>query len=375
MILTKSVTLRPAFMPFSFSPEQKQNVLWLTVSLLLLILIVMLGPMLTPFVIAAVLAYVLNPGVEWLTGKRVGPATIPRVLAVTIVIVLSIMAILGIILGVIPVLLKEIPLLQEQIPAFLSKVTAWLEPYLRRFGIATKFDNESVKKLLTQQIISNGENLWVSVLASAKTGGAALFTAVANLLFIPMVLFYLLLDWNVFIRRAHVIIPRRWVTKALTLLAEVDDLLAQYLRGQLTVMIILAIYYSTGLAIAGFDIALPVGILTGVFIFIPYVGFGFGLILALIAAVLQFEGLYGLIAVGIIYGIGQVIESFLLTPYLVGERIGLHPLVVIFALLAFGQLFGFFGILLALPASAITSVIVKHVYQNYLTSSFYNRKS
>lgn len=362
-------------MPFSFSSEQKQNVLWLTISLLLLILIVMLGPMLTPFVVAAVLAYVLNPGVEWLTGQKIGPLTVPRVLAVTIIIILCILAILAMILGVIPVLVKEIPMLQEQIPAFLTKAMAWLQPHLQEYGITAQLDLDSIKKLLTKQLISNGDDLWISALASAKTGGAALITAIANLLFIPMVLFYLLQDWNPFIRRAHVLIPRRWVTKALALLSEVDDQLAQYLRGQLTVMIILAIYYSTGLAIAGFDIALPVGILTGLFVFIPYVGFGLGLILALIAAVLQFDGLYGLVAVGIIYGIGQVVESFLLTPYLVGERIGLHPLVVIFALLAFGQLFGFFGILLALPASAITSVIVKHAYKSYLNSSFYNRKS
>jgi predicted PurR-regulated permease PerM len=153
---------------------------------------------------------------------------------------------------------------------------------------------------------------------------------------------------------------------------EVDSLLAQYLRGQLLVMLVLAIYYSTGLAIAGFDVALPVGIITGLLVFIPYVGFGLGLGLALIAAMLQFSGWHGLIAVAIVYGIGQVLESFILTPRLVGERIGLHPLVVIFALMAFGQLFGFVGILLALPCSAIMSVVVKHVRAHYLDSSFYN---
>jgi predicted PurR-regulated permease PerM len=119
-------------------------------------------------------------------------------------------------------------------------------------------------------------------------------------------------------------------------------------------------------------VALPVGIITGLLVFIPYVGFGLGLGLALIAAMLQFSGWHGLIAVAIVYGIGQVLESFILTPRLVGERIGLHPLVVIFALMAFGQLFGFVGILLALPCSAIMSVVVKHVRAHYLDSSFYN---
>jgi predicted PurR-regulated permease PerM len=154
--------------------------------------------------------------------------------------------------------------------------------------------------------------------------------------------------------------------------AEVNHLLAQYLRGQLLVMLVLAVYYSVGLSIAGFDVALPVGILTGLLVFIPYLGFGLGLVLALIAAVLQFTGWQGLISVAIIYGAGQVIEGFYLTPRLVGERIGLNPLAVIFALLAFGQLFGFVGVLLALPASAVLMVAFRHLRQHYLRSSFYN---
>lgn len=167
--------------------------------------------------------------------------------------------------------------------------------------------------------------------------------------------------------------PRRWSALVGDMAAEADGLLAQYLRGQLLVMLLLAAYYSIALAIAGFDVALPVGMLTGLLVFIPYVGFGFGLLLAIIAAVLQFDGWHGLAAVAIVYGAGQFIESFYLTPRLVGERIGLHPLTVIFALLAFGQLFGFVGILLALPASAILSVVFGRLRRHYLNSSFYNQ--
>jgi predicted PurR-regulated permease PerM len=154
---------------------------------------------------------------------------------------------------------------------------------------------------------------------------------------------------------------------------EVDHLLAQYLRGQLLVMLLLATYYSVALAIAGFEVAVPVGIITGLLVFIPYIGFGIGLTLAVLSAILFFDGWYGLIAVGVVYGIGQMLESFYLTPRLVGERIGLHPLTVIFALLAFAQLFGFTGILLALPASAILSVVFRRARQHYLNSSFYTQ--
>jgi predicted PurR-regulated permease PerM len=173
--------------------------------------------------------------------------------------------------------------------------------------------------------------------------------------------------------RLALMVPRRWISLVTSMAVEADSLLAQYLRGQLLVMLVLATYYSVALAIAGFDVALPVGLLTGLLVFIPYIGFGIGLLLAVVAAILQFDGLQGLIAIAIIYGCGQVIEGFYLTPRLVGERIGLHPLAVIFALLAFGQLFGFVGILLALPASAILSVIVKRLREHYLQSPFYGQ--
>jgi predicted PurR-regulated permease PerM len=189
---------------------------------------------------------------------------------------------------------------------------------------------------------------------------------------VPVLLFYLLLDWNQMMARIASAVPRRFIGPTMSMAREVDTLLAQYLRGQLLVMLVLAVYYSVALSIAGFDVALPVGILTGLLVFIPYLGFGLGLVLALIAAVLQFTDWSGLIAVAVIYGAGQVIEGFFLTPRLVGERIGLNPLAVIFALLAFGQLFGFVGVLLALPASAILMVAFKHLRSHYLRSSFYN---
>lgn len=359
-------------MPFSFSNEQKQSCLWLILGLLLIGLIVLLGPILTPFVTAAILAYALNPGVDWLARRRLGPFHVPRALAVLSAVLLLLLAVLALILVVMPVLLQKLPLLVQQIPNFLDKLNTTLAPRLNELGLDVRLDVTGIKTMLAQHLTTSGDDIWASLLASVKIGGTALLAWLANLLFIPMVLFYLLLDWHAFMQRLRGMIPRRWVAKIDIMAAEVDDLLAQYLRGQLLVMLILASYYSIALAIARFDIALPVGILTGLLVFIPYVGFGLGLGLALIAAVLQFSGPYGLIAVAIIYGIGQVLESFILTPQLVGERIGLHPLVVIFALLAFGQLFGFVGILLALPASAIMSVMVRHLRHHYLSSSFYN---
>jgi predicted PurR-regulated permease PerM len=184
-------------------------------------------------------------------------------------------------------------------------------------------------------------------------------------------MFYLLVDWHVLRERAGTVIPLSWRAKVGQIMGDIDAVLSQFLRGQVMVMASLAAYYSIALWIADIPSALAIGLTTGLLIFIPYLGFAMGFALALLVAVLQFSGWEPIIAVLIIYGIGQVLESFLLTPYLVGERIGLHPLAVIFALMAFGQVFGFFGVLLALPASAALLVGLREVRQLYFASPFY----
>lgn len=360
-------------MPFTFTPEQKQSALWLALGVFLIVLLVLLGPVLTPFIAAAILAYALNPGVDWLDSKRIGRFRLPRSVAVLLVIALLLASLLALVLIVVPVLQSQLPLLREKIPAFLAQANSFLSPRLTALGIHVDLDIEGLKDLVSSKMASSGDQIWGTLLSSVKEGGSAVLGWTAMMLLIPFILFYLLLDWHRFLHSSFKLIPLQWIDKTRTLSNEVDGLLAQYLRGQLLVMLILAVYYSVALMLAGFDVALPVGIITGLLVFIPYLGFGLGLILALIAAVLQFDGLHGLILVALIYGLGQVIESFFLTPRLVGERIGLHPLAVIFALMAFGQLFGFVGVLLALPLAAIISVAIKHVRAQYLQSSFYNQ--
>ncbi len=360
-------------MAFSFTAEQRQSLTWMLLGLLLLALMILLGPILTPFVAAAILAYALNPGVDWLASKRIGSVRVPRALAVMLMLLLLLVALLALILIVVPMLQKQIPLLQEKIPNFLIRLNDFISPRLQELGFEVRMDSAGIKEMLMQYFSTSGDEIWSAILSSAKVGGTAVLGWIATLFLIPIVLFYLLLDWHALLARLKNALPRRLLARTIVMATEADSLLAQYLRGQLLVMLVLAVYYSAGLAIAGFDVALPVGIITGLLVFIPYLGFGLGLILALIAAVLQFDGFHGLIAVALVYGIGQAMESFFLTPYLVGERIGLHPLAVIFALLAFGQLFGAVGVLLALPASAILSVALRHLRINYLKSSFYNQ--
>jgi len=359
-------------MPFSFTPDQKQSAFWLVLWLALAVLLYALGPILTPFIAAAILAYALNGGVDYLDRLKVGGLNLPRPLAVTVVMLLFLSTVTLLVLIVLPVLQKEIPLLRAQIPMFLAKMDLMLAPRLHEMGIHVQLDGTGIRKILTEQLATSGDEFWSTVLASAKVGGVAVLGWAVTVILVPVVLFYMLLDWHRILERITGAVPRRWVVQTIGMAQEVNVLLAQYLRGQLLVMMVLAAYYSFGLTVAGFEVALPVGIITGLLVFIPYIGFGIGLVLALIAAVLQFSDWTGIIAVAIIYGSGQVIEGFFLTPRLVGERIGLNPLAVIFALLAFGQLFGFVGVLLALPASAVLMVAFKHLRHHYLRSSFYN---
>jgi predicted PurR-regulated permease PerM len=222
---------------------------------------------------------------------------------------------------------------------------------------------------------ANFEDTLGSVLASVKLGGSAAMAVLGNAVLIPVALFYLLMEWQHFMQSLRTLIPPRLRAASDSFLAESDQVLGEYLRGQLVVMGVLAVFYSAGLALFGLDLALPIGAFTGLAVFVPYLGFGLGMVLALLAGLLEFTSTGGatqaVVMVAVVYGLGQLVESFFLTPRLVGERIGLHPLAVIFSLLAFGQLFGFIGILVALPVSAVLLVAMRRLRSGYLGSDLY----
>jgi predicted PurR-regulated permease PerM len=358
-------------MPLSTS--QKSALAWAAVALLLVLALWLLGPVLMPFVVAAVLAYVLTPLVDRL--DALGRGRMPRILAVLIVELLFILAVLGLVLLLVPVLTREWPLLREQVPQLLDRLNAGVQPLLADLGLKLAFDTASLKPALMKYLNANMEEALGSLLASLKIGGSVALTVLGNLILIPVALFYLLLDWKQLVRRVLELVPQRLRGSYDSFVAEADEVLGQYLRGQMLVMLVLAIYYSVMLSFFGLDLALPIGVFTGLAIFVPYVGFGVGLVLAVLAGLLEFNGDGGLtrvaLMVGVVYGLGQLLESFYLTPRLLGERIGLHPLAVIFALLAFGQLFGFVGILVALPVSAVLLVAARRLRQRYLSSSVY----
>jgi len=325
-----------------------------------------LRPVLAPFLLGGLIAYALQPGVEWLVRHRV-----PRGLAALAMMLLLASIIAALALLVLAVIHKEGPELKAQIPVLTGKLNAWLQPKLAMLGISGSFDATSLHKLLTTPLEGTRQSIELAAWRYLRTGGGALITIVGNVVVVPLVLYYLLYDRRKMFARLESLVPRLWLPKTRELVTEMDHMLSQYLRGQLLVMLALAAFYPIALAIAGFGVALPVGIFTGLAVFIPYVGFASGLALALLGALLQFGNWYGVGAVIVVYGIGQAIESAVLTPRLIGERIGLHPLAVIFALLAFGQLFGFFGVLLALPVSAIIATALRELRRRYIASAFY----
>lgn len=352
-----------------FTSTQKRTAAWCLIAALVMLALWLLGPVLTPFVVGAVLAYVLTPVVNWLDG--LGRGRMPRVLAVLIVETLFILILLSILLLVVPIFAKELPLLREQLPLLADRVNNALGPWLAQFGITVSLDVASIKAFVGKYLSTNFEDAFGSVLSSLKLGGSVALAIVGNAVLIPVALFFLLKDWDRFVALLVELVPPSLRASFDGFMAESDLVLGQYLRGQLLVMGTLAVYFSVALALFGFDLAVPVGVFTGLAFFIPYLGFGLGLLLALLAGILQFGGLYGVLVVAGVYGAGQLVESLYLTPRLVGERIGLHPLAVIFALLAFGQLFGFLGVLIALPASAVLLVGIRRLRASYMLSKLY----
>ncbi|HEY3326318.1 MAG TPA: AI-2E family transporter [Novimethylophilus sp.] len=339
---------------------------WLIPLAALLWLLYLLSPILAPFMFAAILAYICNPMVGWLEKKR-----IPRSIGAVAALLLLIGAFVGLVLILAPLVQRETQLFIGHIPAYLDWLKLHAMPWLQtNFGIDIAIDADEIKAFLVSHM-QNARDVAAHLLPSLKTGGLALLGIAANILLVPVVFFYVLRDWGGMLARIERLIPRRWHALTTQIVGEIDTVLSEFLRGQIAVMLLMSVYYVIALHLAGLEFALPIGLVTGLLVFIPYLGIAVGIVLALVATLMQFQGVAGLLPVLIAFGIGQALEGMAVTPLLVGERIGLHPVAVIFALLAFGQLFGFFGVLLALPASAALLVALRHLRRYYLDSSFY----
>lgn len=323
----------------------------------------LLAPVLTPFVVAATLAYMGDP----LTDRI--EARLSRTWAVVIVFVFIITLVLLALLVLLPLLEKQVSHLIAKLPVYIDRIQNIFIPWLTGMlgGVDLGLDLESLKGMVREH--------WAKaagVLGTVSKSGLAMIAVLANLLLIPVLTFYLLRDWDILVARIHELLPRRVEPTVVRFAKESDEVLGAFLRGQLSVMAALGTLYSVGLWLVGLDFALLIGMLAGLVSFVPYLGFMVGIVVAGVAVMLQFQDVYMLLPVGLVFLVGQLLESFLLTPWLVGDKIGLHPVAVMFAVMAGGQLFGFFGILLALPIAAVIMVMLRHSHERYMKSQLYS---
>jgi predicted PurR-regulated permease PerM len=320
----------------------------------------LLAPVLTPFIAAGLLAYMCDP-----LADRLQKYKIPRTLAVVIVFLSTFLMLALLILLVGPLVKTQISALFQALPDIARQVEqVWLPTVLGWLNVEPG-DDVGVGAFLARYSDLFGSWSAKFLMGVGKSGGA-LAAAVLSLFLIPIITFYMLRDWDSFTNHLKALIPDSQRETVVELARETDEVLGAFLRGQIMVMLALAVIYSVGLALVGLKFAIAIGVVAGLVSFVPYLGFVFGIGLAGLTVILEPNPLLNLAGVVATFTIAQLIEGSVLTPKLVGDRIGLHPVLVIFAISAGGQLFGFFGILLALPAAAVLSVLVRFAYHRYL---------
>lgn len=342
---------------------------WLTLVLIAAFggLIYLLAPILMPFLAAFLLAYLGNPLVDHLSKRK-----IPRVISVSIVFLVITLFFLGVVGILIPGIKSQILYLNTKAPEFIRWINTEALPWLQEtFQVDLKhLDMSEVTDLMGSSWQEAG-SIAGQLLSKIAVSGMSIVGFLASLALIPVLTFYLMLDWPKLLNHIQTLLPRQMEGTVLGLVKECDDVLSAFLRGQFLVMICLSLIYSLGLKMVGLDIAFVVGLIAGLGSIIPYFGFTIGIIIATIAAIFQFQEWVPILWVWAVFGLGQIIEGWVLVPYLVGNKVGLHPVSVIFAILAGGQLFGFFGMLLAIPAAAVIVVLMRYLSRRYFASELY----
>ncbi|MFZ5561005.1 MAG: AI-2E family transporter [Pseudomonadota bacterium] len=342
---------------------------WLLLAVALGVLVWLLSPILMPFAAAALLAYLGNPLVQRL--MRLG---LSRNWAVGLTFFTLLSVVVAALIFLTPMLWKQFLYVEAKLPTLLRWVNREAAPWLERhlhISIDRRIDMELVGEWLSGYWAEAG-TVAGNVLSQVAASSISIISLLGMLALVPVVTFYLLLDWDELLKRIHDLLPRHLEAPISRLAKECDEVLAAFLRGQLLVMVSLAVVYAVGLEIVGLRLALIIGLVAGLGSIIPYFGFAIGIVAATIAAIVQFGNFHAVLMVWAVFAIGQAIEGWVLQPYFVGDRIGLHPVAVIFAIMAGGQLFGFVGMLLALPVAAVIMVLLRHGHGLYQRSNLYH---
>lgn len=341
----------------------------LAIALVIGWLIYLLAPILMPFLVGALFAYLGDPLADWLETWRLS-----RTLAVVVVFAIMGVLLLLALFFLVPVLEGQVNVLIQSLPGYVAWINAHILPWLqKRLGVNLSALNLQELPALISAHWQQAGGIAAHIVGTLSRSGLALIAWLANLVLIPVVGFYLLRDWDRLVSYLYELMPMRFRDDIGRLSREADDRLGAFLRGQFSVMLALGTVYAVGLWLTGLKVGILIGIIAGLVSFVPYLGFAIGIVAACIAMFFQTHTLISLWPILLVFGIGQILESAVFTPLLVGDRIGLHPVAVIFAVLAGGQLFGFVGVLLALPVAAVLAVLLRHAHRRYRDSYFFRR--
>jgi len=340
---------------------------WLLIAAVIGWLVWLLSPILMPFMLAGVFAYLGDPLVDRLERLRIG-----RGLAASIVFLVMLLIVALALVLLVPLIQRQITRFVAALPAyaawFAHDAVPWLE---HKLNIpASEFDPSTLIARVREHLGTVG-GIAATVLGYATRSGLALIGVGVAVVLVPVVTFYLLRDWDKLVAHIDALLPREAQPTIRRLARETDSVLGAFVRGQLLVMLGLAIYYAIALKLVGLDVGPLIGMIAGIVSFVPYLGFIIGIVASIIAALVQFHDMFHLVLVLVVFGVGNLLESYILVPKLVGDRIGLHPVAVIFAVLAFGDLFGFIGVLLALPMASIAMVLLRFLRERYEASPLF----
>ena len=340
---------------------------WLLIVAVIGWLVWLLSPILMPFMLAAVFAYLGDPLVDRLERLRIG-----RGLAAAIVFLVMLLIVALALVLLVPLVQRQIARFIAALPAYAAWFTHDAVPWLEhKLNIPpSEFDPSTLIARIREHLGTVG-GIAAAALGYATRSGLALIGFGVAVVLVPVVTFYLLRDWDKLVAHIDALLPREAQPTIRRLARETDSVLGAFVRGQLLVMLGLAIYYAITLKLVGLDVGPLIGMIAGLVSFVPYLGFIIGIVASLIAVLVQFHDVYHLIAVLVVFGVGNLLESYVLVPKLVGDRIGLHPVAVIFAVLAFGELFGFIGVLLALPMASIAMVLLRFLRGRYEASTLF----
>lgn len=340
---------------------------WLAIAIVSGVLLWLLAPVLVPFAISAFFGYLGDPLVDRLERMRLS-----RTFAVSLVFfVMTFLAALALFF-LLPVLGAQISHFVAQMPVYADWIRSTALPWIDRqihLDLAPYLDPQQLVDMLRKHWQDAG--VATTVLGQVSRSGWMLIQVISNVLLVPVLSFYFLRDWDELVERIDILLPRAVEPTIARLAKQSDEMLGGFVRGQLSVMVCMGIWYSSALWMAGLDLALLIGMLTGLLSFVPYLGVTIGIVVSVLAALVQYGDLQHVLLVAGAFAIGQTLESFVLVPRLVGDKIGMHPVAVIFALMAGGQLFGFLGVLLALPVSAIAMVLLRYAHERYTASKLY----